>query len=491
MPWTLHALAFAALLLTPSSTGVAPPPAGGGVLVQERRPEVTQRTLAWLAANDAAGRKVWIYFTDKGIVDGAALDVALDEAASTLDAHESFRREKVLGARRVDFHDVPVREEYVARLGAAGLEVCRESRWLNAASVRGSLADLRRVGALPFVRAIVPVATHAPSGPAPGGTATGIPRQHVGDLFDYGTSRDQLDEIGVVEAHRLGYSGAGVVVAMLDTGFDWDQPAFAHIVADGRVLAQYDFVHGDGETHNEPGDDDGEHAHGTLTWSALAGLDEGELVGPAFGASFLLAKTEDITSETPIEEDNWIAAAEWADQNGADVISSSLIYKDWYDYPDMDGLTAPITIAADLAVGRGIVVCNAIGNDGTNDWYYMGAPADGFGVISVGATRADGSTADFSSHGPTFDGRIKPDVVARGDETYCAAPAEWGGGYLFVSGTSVACPLVAGAAALVLEAHPDWTPAEVRAALRSTADNAGAPDNDRGWGRIDVLAAIQ
>jgi subtilisin family serine protease len=288
----------------------------------------------------------------------------------------------------------------------------------------------------------------------------------------------------------MGYSGAGVVLAMLDTGFYKDHEAFADAIADGRLLAEWDFINDDGNTQNESGDDLFQHFHGTATWSAAGGFHEGELIGPAYGASFLLAKTEDVTGETPVEEDNWAAAAEWADLHGADVISSSLGYLDWYTYEDMDGDTAVTTIAADIAVSRGIAVCNSAGNEGNSDWYYIIAPADGDSVIAVGAVNVFGELAGFSSHGPTYDGRIKPDVLACGDGTYCAYTPETGGTYGWASGTSLSCPLVAGAAALILEARPQWSPTTVREALRNTADHASSPDNDYGWGIIDVPAAI-
>jgi len=371
--------------------------------------------------------------------------------------------------------------------------VVRRSRWLNAVSVIAPPHVVRTIGRLPFVVRTAPVrgGRSVPATPAGRTQAPGAGR----DVFDYGPSLNQLAQIDVPAAHEAGYSGAGVIVAMLDTGYRHDHPAFASIVADGRLLAQWDFIDEDGQTQNQPGDPDSQDFHGTATWSALGGFAEGELIGPAYGASFLLAKTEDVSQEVPAEEDDWVAAAEWADQLGADVISSSLSYIDWYTYEDMDGNTAVTTIAADVAASRGIVVCVSAGNQGTQDWYYIGAPADADTIVTVGAVRPDGEMWDQSSHGPTYDGRIKPEVVAQGDETVAAVPPGSIGGnpdalYWTLSGTSMSAPLVAGCAALVLEAHPDWTPVQVREALMLTADNADAPDNHRGWGLVDVLAAI-
>ena len=451
----------------------------------------TAATLARLETlgEQAAEAKLWVYFTDKGIFDVPSYEAALARFTGGLDPHAAARRLKTFGPSLGDFHDLPVSPGHLNALERHGATILRESRWLNAASIRAPLAAVRAIAGLPSVGNITFVAGGGSGGPVPAERSKLAPRGPR-QPFDYGQSLDQLLEIGVPAIHDLGFSGAGVIVAMLDTGYQRDHQSFQRILAEGRLLAQWDFINDDGETQNEPGDPANQDVHGTATWSVLAGFEEGELIGPAYGASFLLAKTEDVSGETPIEEDNWVAAMEWADSHGADVISSSLSYIDWYEYSDMDGDTAVTTIAADIAASRGIVVCTSAGNWGTQDWYYIGAPADGDSVIAVGATRPDGGVWDHSSHGPTYDGRIKPEVCARGDMTYGAWPIDLGGPYRYLSGTSVSCPLVAGCAALILEVYPGWTAMEVREALMMTADNADTPDNDRGWGRIDVHAAI-
>ncbi|MBD3161032.1 MAG: S8 family serine peptidase [Candidatus Latescibacteria bacterium] len=483
----LPSAALLAICLAGPATAAAPPES----FVRPPDPAATARTLARLETlgPEAAETKLWVFFTDKGFFDRTSYEAALERFAAGIDMHAAARRAKTFGASLGGFHDLPVHPTYRAALERLGATVLRESRWLNAVSSRAPLDAGRAVAARPFVREIAFVRSGRSIRPIPGDASAPPARNRVRS-FDYGPSFDQLEEIGVPMVHDLGYSGAGVVVAMLDTGYQRDHQAFARILSEGRLLDQWDFIDDDGETQNEPGDPDGQDLHGTATWSILAGFEEGELIGPAYGASFLLAKTEDITDETPIEEDNWVAAMEWADEYGADVLSSSLSYIDWYQYSDMDGDTAVTSVAADVAASRGIVVCTSMGNWGTQDWYYMGAPADADSVISVGATRPDGGVWDDSSHGPTYDGRIKPEVCARGDETYGAWPIDLGGPYRTLSGTSVSCPLVAGCAALILEVYPDWTAMQVREALMTTADNAGAPNNDRGWGRIDVNEAI-
>lgn len=456
----------------------------------------TERTRRELEARAARGEslpRVWVYFRDKGVMSSEDLRISLERAAARLDPREADRR--VRRGAPLDFHDLPVPPEYLSQLEAAGARVHRVSRWLNAASVELPLSRFDAVANHPVVARLTPVRGAGSArgwfSSAPPG-ATGAPRAEVrgADPFDYGPSRPQLEQIAVIPAHVQGLSGAGVIVAIFDTGFYRDHPTFQAAINQGRLLAQYDFVKNDGETQNEPGDPDSQHHHGTYTWSALGGFTPGELIGPAHGATFILAKTEDIESETPIEEDNWIAAAEWASGLGAEVISTSLSYSDWYTYENMDGDTAPITIAADLGPSRGFLTVVSAGNLGSAEWHYITAPADGDSVLSVGAVDLQNEVASWSSRGPSFDGRIKPEVVALGVDTYCAIPPSFGEDYFWVSGTSLACPLVGGAAALLCEAHPNWTPMMIRGALLASADQSQTPDNDRGHGLIDLAAAL-
>ncbi len=491
-PAIVAVLALVLLSTAPAVAGEVAPT----FQIREIDAERSARTLHWLAAapEERADTRVWVFLTDKNVFDSESCDARLDALEATLDPHAARRRHRSMGTRPVDFHDLPVADVHVAAIEALGARVHRRSRWLNAVSVEASLDVLERVASEPFVAWLEPVRGYRFTPPTPDLDAPAPPpsTRRVGDIFDYGTSRDQLAEIGVIDAHNLGYSGAGVRVAMLDTGFYYDHEAFATCLSDGRLIAQWDFIQDDGDTQNDgsPADAD-QHNHGTYTWSTTGGLAEGEVIGPAYGAEFLLAKTEEVYDEHSGEEDNWVAALEWADTNGADVISSSLGWIDWYTWADLDGNTAPSTIAVDLAVGRGIVVCNSAGNEGTQDWHYVIVPADADSVISVGAVDEFNVLADFSSHGPTDDGRTKPEVVARGVSTYCAIPPELGASYWWLSGTSLSCPLVSGCAALVVEARPAASAAQIRLALMATADNASTPDNDRGWGRIDVAAAIE
>ena len=214
------------------------------------------------------------------------------------------------------------------------------------------------------------------------------------------------------------------------------------------------------------------------------------MIGVAFDAEFLLAKTEDTSQEIQQEEDDYVSGLEWGEANGADIVSTSLGYLDWYEYSDLDGNTAVTTNGIDIAVGLGMVCVTAAGNEGNDDWYYIIAPADADSVISVGAVEESGEIASFSSHGPTADGRIKPEVCARGRQTWCISPNTTTN-YSQMSGTSLSCPLVGGAAALIRQAKPNWTAMEVHEAIIMTASMADSANNTYGYGILNAAAAVE
>ncbi|HSL89814.1 MAG TPA: S8 family serine peptidase, partial [Ignavibacteriaceae bacterium] len=302
--------------------------------------------------------------------------------------------------------------------------------------------------------------------------------------LNYGNSFTQNNLINVPLVHSLGYTGSGVTICVMDAGFgNLTHEAFQSM----NIIAMYDFVDGSAVL--------GSHSHGTAVLSILGGFKEGQIIGPAYGADFILARTEDVGSETPVEEDNWIAALEWADSIGVDITSTSLGYLDFdppytsYTWEDMDGNTATITIAADLAVAKGIFVVNSAGNEGFHSTRNtLIAPADGDSVFSIGAVNSSGVRTSFSSVGPTVDGRIKPDVMAMGSGVYYAALS--GNQYLSGGGTSFSCPSVSGVSALLLEANPGLTPMELRDIFRNTSSQSSNPDREYGWGIVDAFEAL-
>tara|TARA_B110000438_G_scaffold62680_1_gene63208 strand:- start:2565 stop:4220 length:1656 start_codon:yes stop_codon:yes gene_type:complete len=415
--------------------------------------------------------RVWVYFVDK---------VYSEQANITLKAQQRRLNNKVRASSL--WYDLNVSSIYKDQISALGLTIKNESRWLNAVSLLCGLSDLKRIKELPFVVKIEPVLCYKKKKVEEISNMSSSFRDS-----DYGNSQAQIEQINVHQMHNLGYTGSGVRILVMDTGFD-----LSHISLDQiNVIGQWDVINDDTETANETEDEEsnGQDFHGTAVLSTIASNIPGEFIGVAYDAEFLLAKTEDVSQEIQIEEDNYIAGLEWGEANGADVVTTSLGYLDWYEYEDLDGNTAVTTIAVDIAVGLGMVCVTAAGNEGNNDWYYIIAPADADSIISVGALWESGEIASFSSHGPTYDGRIKPEVCARGRQTWCVNPNSTTA-YTQLSGTSLACPLVGGAAALIRQARPSWTAMEVREAIMMTASMSDSANNTYGHGIMNTLAAI-
>ncbi len=437
--------------------------------------------------------KVWVFFTDKGTTDNAEIDLLIQNGIKRILPKTLERREKTTGERPYSgLFDIDVSAEYVDAVLAKGATHRTTSRWLNAVSVEASAREIIRISELPFIYSIRPVAGFVREEFPPKLSLRQRETSPLSESFgiDYGNSFLQSMLITVPPLHELGYTGDGVLVGVLDTGFRKDHMAITGL----DIIAEHDFVFDDDDTQYDPSDpDDYSDFHGTGVLSILAGNAAGELVGPAFGASFLLGKTEDIRSETPIEEDYWVEGIEWMELSAVDIVSSSLGYTRFdddsgYEFSDLDGNTAVTTIAADFAANLGVFVVNAAGNDRNGEWGHIITPADGDSVAAVGAVDGNRVLASFSSPGPTFDGRTKPDVCAMGSGNYFALNIDTLS-YANGSGTSFATPMVAGASALLLEAHPEWTAMDVLSNLRATASQSSTPDNDLGWGIINTLRA--
>ena len=435
----------------------------------------------------------WVFFADKG--EAAEARAAAARAPMTPRAASRRRLRGQVAGTTVE--DLPLVPAYVDKVAASVQRVRQRSRWFNALSVEATAAQLEAIEALPFVARLDLVRRYrrredeAPRAEIETSAGSRKPvRKPAVAVLDYGTSLGQLTQIGVPAVHEMGFHGEGVVVAVFDGGFNsLNHEVFSSL----HLVAAHDFVNGDDDVGD--GADMGDGSHGTMTLSVLGGLQEGQLIGPAFAADFILAKTENSVSETPVEEDNWAAAAEWAESLGADVISSSLGYLEYdspfpsYTFRDMNGQTAISTRAAEMAAARGVVVVNSAGNSGSNaEHNTLGAPADGAHVLAIGAVGPTGIRTSFSSVGPSADGRIKPDLAAQGQAVKVALPGSVSR-YGTASGTSFSCPLTAGVAALLLQVNPGASPDDVAGVLRATASQAGAPDNLLGWGIVNASAA--
>ena len=313
-----------------------------------------------------------------------------------------------------------------------------------------------------------------------------IPEKNA-TLLDYGMAYNQIHMLRGEDLHNMGLTGSGMVIAVLDAGFyGTDQHiAFDSLFANGQILGTKDFVAHSGTVYDY-------HTHGTAVLSTMGANVPGQMVGTAPHADYWLLRTEDGASEYIIEEYNWVSGAEYADSAGADVINSSLGYTTFDDalqdhsYEDMDGNTTPITIGADIAADKGMLVVNSAGNSGNDSWYYIGAPADGNYVFSIGAVDADGNLASFSSRGPTYDGRIKPNVCAQGAGTLVADPF---GSFTYGNGTSFSSPIIAGMSACLWQGVPEKTNLEIMDALMENGSYSINPNNNYGWGIPNYLDA--
>lgn len=422
-------------------------------------------------------RRIWVFLSDKG-------PDALARVSAMRLPERAAARIALRGSTVNPMTDLPVFSSYREQLQDAGMVVKNEIRWLNAVTGWIHPDELEAVASLPFVDSLRPVATFVRTLPDEIEYAPGLPKTSstADDVFDYGPSAtQQITLIGVNHLHRAGLTGRGVRVGFMDTGFSLGIRAFNCTT----ILGTRDFINGD----EDVGDNEaGQMRHGTQTLSLCGAFDEGELIGVAPASEYVVAKTELVNSEIEAEEDNWVAGLEWLDSMGCDIVSSSLGYADWYTDDDFDGNTAPSTIAADLAAARGVLVVNAAGNEGCGDGdIRLIVPADGDSVLAVGASTLAGEWAQFSSCGPTSDGRIKPDVIAPGAGVWTALPNT--GFYQPGNGTSFATPIVAGVCALLLEQTPALTPWQLIDLLRSTADRASKPLVTYGWGLIQAVDA--
>jgi len=422
---------------------------------------------------DRGPSKAWVFLKDKGIGDGEELRDALLTAEATLHPRQRARRE----LRRelpglVDLRDFPVARDYVQRAETTGARVVVESSWLNALSVLASESELEALAALPFVDRIEPVRRGELIDAVPAPPQEAQYRPPAPASF-YGLSLGQLEQINLVRVHRRGYTGQGVVVGILDTGFHRGHEALnqpSHVV---QVLAEYDFINDDGNTGKEAGDPASQHAHGTYILGTIAAYLPGTLVGGAYDASFVLAKTEDVSNEYQQEEDFYVSGLQFIEAQGGDVATSSLAYIDWYTQGDLDGLTAVTTIGVNVATSNGVICLTAASNSGHDadpGISHLGAPADALQVLTIGAVDSTGTIAGFSSDGPSADGRVKPELLAQGVSTQTICAYTDAGCTSAVSGTSLSTPVMAAAVACLVQAHPGWSVSTMRNRLMASGD---------------------
>ncbi|GAM17144.1 hypothetical protein SAMD00019534_003190 [Acytostelium subglobosum LB1] len=430
----------------------------------------------------------------------------------------SRRQRRRESADLVDENDLPVQQSLIDAVQSCGLIMNRQhitlgqrSKWLNAISIAIDLGEqdhilstiLHCITSYPFVDKLDMVARYTRTIPThqdddnleveedmnaqaavnPSRTLQSLDEvpTAVGNTSNwfYNNTYNSLLQINAVEAHDNGYDGKGVTILITDTGFVLTHQVFQNMT----IKDTKNFVLNG--TKNVTSTNPAQNRHGTATLSTVGGYYPGIMVGPAYNATYLIAATEDAVGEDYIqEEDNWMAAMEWGEENGAELVTSSLGYTLWYNYSNMNA-SSRISKAADTAFDKGMVMVNSAGNDGAKG---IGAPADGINVIAVGAIDNKGMVTSFSSLGPSADGRIKPEISALGLQNFIADQA-CDTCYARMSGTSFSCPLTAGAIALIMQRNPLWTPTQVRTAVLSTGSNSTAANLKTGYGILNTWLA--
>jgi serine protease AprX len=424
--------------------------------------------------------RYWIRFTDK------------NNNPYSLDRPEEFLSERAIQRRlkqniSLSFNDLPVTPAYIDSLKALGVPVYNMSKWFNAITTDSISTELLgKIYDLPFVVKPPNHESHQ--------ITTGIKNSTtmVSSEFNnwntyYGYPEGQIKIHNGHFLHQKGYKGEGIQIALIDAGFLGADiiSGFSDLWNKEKILGTRDFVDRNSNIFRE-------NVHGMHVLSIIAGHIPYQFVGTAPEASFWLLRSEDVDSEYLVEEDNWVSAAEFADSAGADIISVSLGYSEFDDstqnhsYEEMDGNSARISVAADIAASKGMLVISSAGNQGDKGWKYITAPADADSVLAIGAIDTLGNIAPFSSRGPSSDGGIKPNVCATGSGTYFLRQ---NGSFGTGGGTSLSAPIIAGLAACLWQANPQATNMEIFSAIQESSNKFTNPDTIYGYGIPDFNLA--
>ena len=430
-------------------------------------------------------QKYWILFKNK---TGTPYSVSTPSAFLS---PRSIARRTAQGIA-INASDLPVTPSYVAQIAAVpSVTVLYRSKWLNGVVINvTNTVALTTINSFTFVQTTNRVNKYQITKGIIDNTQidpnNNANRTNSTSSYNYGPAVGQATMVGVDCLHNLGYRGEGMMIAILDAGFlnANIEPTLDSLFSQNRVLGTRDFVVGDTMVFEDD-------QHGAYCLSTMAALSSGTMVGTAPKASYWLLRTEDVATETISEEYNWCRGIEFSDSVGADVTTTSLGYTQFdpgppslnnHTYATLNGRTAPMSISANMAARKGMIVLNAAGNEGCSGgpstcWYYVGVPADADSIISVGSVGMTGVKSGFSSFGPTFDGRRKPDLVAQGGPAYVC-----NSGCSFGNGTSFATPVLAGAVTCLWQYKKFATNMQIIAALKATADSTAAPNNRIGWG---------
>ena len=424
---------------------------------------------------EAQQNRYMVFFKDKS---GSSYSIDAPEAYLSSRAIERRSKSNI----SIGEDDLPVNEGYVQQVQELGVQTYFTTKWMNGVLVQTEESNVEAISDLDIVSSVELV--------APGAVLTRSQKAApVASSFEPVTATDlttnrQLELIGVDSMHQEGNFGQGVLVAVMDGGFSgaYNSNAFRYQYANDKVLYTRDLVSDGFDIYQYS-------SHGTSVWSCLAANEGEELRGVATEADYALFVTEEVGSEYRVEEYNWLFAAEIADSMGVDIINTSLGYTDFddasmnYSTSDMDGQTAVITRAAEIAFSKGMLIVSSAGNLGDNSWRFISAPADGEHVLAIGAIDLNSALADFSSVGPSADGRVKPDVVGPGSSVTVFSSSVFRTG----NGTSFSAPLITGLAAGLLSSNPDWTNTTLFNAIRNSGSNATNPNNEIGYGTPNYI----
>lgn len=420
----------------------------------------------------------WVFFKDK-----PSKSTFLSNPNSMLSQRSLERRTRQ--NIPLDIIDVPIEKTYYNQIkNTFGISIKAKSKWLNALHIEGTKTNINKLKLLSFVAKVeFADKTLNTTGRIANTKRSHHPENKFGTIsteFNYGNGFTQINMLGGDVLHQQNFTGNGMVIAVIDGGFPGVDTynAFKRLRDHKKILGGYNYV-----TRNEnyyTG-----ISHGTSVLSTIAGYIENQFIGTAPDASFYLFITEDGPKETPLEESLWVEAAEKADSLGVDIINTSLGYftfdnpKHDYTYADMNGNKTFISRGAEIGFSRGMILVNAAGNEGSVPWKYIIAPADAKSVLSVGAVNASKVIASFSSFGPTFDGRIKPDVLAHGQNVYVINAA---GNVVTSNGTSFASPVMAGVIACYWQKNPNKTNKEIIQFIRESGHLYNNPSPQYGYG---------
>ena len=450
--------------------------------------------MLFLSLHLTAQTKYWVSFKDK------------NTTTFKLSNPKEFLSENALERRLkynipITISDLPVCISYLNTVQNIGVEIGKSSKWLNGTIIyTENEALISQIENLAFVLNVKKISFEGNSNPR---NKFEVEENNFSlkssQELDYAASKNQIEMLKGNYLHNLGFTGGDIEIAVMDNGFpSVDTNSFyANANFEGRIIPVYNFVNNNDSLFISSNGN-----HGSSVISTMASFKEGKLVGTAPNAKYYLFITEDNANEGLAEEYNWAMAAEMADSilGVRAIISTSLGYSDGFNnaadnhvYADMDGNTTPITIAADLAASKGILVVASAGNEGNKDWRYISAPSDGDSVLCIGAVQPDGTLAGFSSVGPSADNRLKPNVCAQGNP---AAGITVNEVVTSINGTSFSCPIISGMAACLWQANPDKSNMEIFYAIEKSAHLYDTPNNDYGYGipnfekAFDILADV-